>query len=454
MTLTISDPDDTVNLDNANVINLARDGYRRKGAIKGPTGDYLPVTERLRFRWQTEDDTTRTTLLQALGRLGDRAIANRSPTSVNFNNPDNWVRMESNTPSGGGTIYDVIRRIDIRELDARHYGPDQWVDLEIEIERDGAPLQVSPGGTPVTIATGTSFDMFGDHQAISAAQAAGDADGLPIFELSAPATFTLSYRNADQQTLTNYSSWLGTGDLDPSSDYDSLASDTGFPSNQYAKWNSGTSDADAQFVFNPQNGYVGTFAVYLVCRKFPMSTAFDTHYNYKSYEGFTFSQPSGVAPYWGVFPGAFPNPATDWAVIYVDTISVATGGLILGQNPTNEWSVHFRVFRSVAREVHIAGMYLIPVDRVFAGEFLQSATTIIIDSQIKRVYGVDASSRVVGPGATSSGRYLTIPPGVNSRIYGHSLNTQWASAYEGPLYDPSDTWTMTTRLIPRYRTLR
>lgn len=186
-TLTLTDGTTSVNFLDTSGLHITRGGYRQAvGNLDPLTGDMPDVEDTLNCVWMTTTDDSRDTVWMNLKRLAKKAQEYRR-----FRKPNDEVWLSIQTHSETNTRYHIVSNVVVNELDHRHFGPNNPVDLIVKITREGAGRAIPPGSTLTTIQAAVTKYMKNDsdgNNGITIANVPGDVDMLTQISIDPGAT--------------------------------------------------------------------------------------------------------------------------------------------------------------------------------------------------------------------------------------------------------------------------
>lgn len=454
-TLQITDGTTTVNLLNTSGLYLKEKGWKPAVAQEDENGDYLDMIEVITCTWMETDDDSRAETLKTLKRLDRKAREHWRRRLV-----DGWVWLAAATHSETDTRYGIIKSIDIKELDTRHWAADGPVEVKLVIKHI-LWWHVAPNGTPATVVSSTSVankevSTTHNHVQITAANVKGDAPALALIELVRSAgdfipgfPYVISRRRGASADLDNFISNLTVNaDLLSGSGL-TINADAKLPGGQYGRWSSTTDTNTARFALpNDTEYFAGTYHLYVLCR-----AGADNLATVSFYPVYSTSVPTPYQPKQPVQASALPT--LEWQSYYVGTINILPRGIVSGYTSPAEYTIGIKCEKSGSVNFDLAGVWLVPAyDGIFqVDEFYRPASTFhttVIDGRAERAYAV-LSGAVTKANMGYQGRFITLEPNTNQRLYFYQAITDFSA---DPYWDPTQVANVTVKAIYRYTSLR
>lgn len=444
-TLQITDGTTTVNLLNTTGLYLKENGWKAAVAQEDENGDYQDMIEVITCTWMETTDDDRAETLKKLKRLDRKAREHWRKRLV-----DDWVWLEASTHSETDTRYAIIKSIDVKELDSRHWQANQPSEITLVIKHV-LWWGIAPNGTPTTVVSSTTVankevSTTHNHVQITPANVKGDAPALAIIEIDRVTGLgyhsTISRKRGSSSDLDNYISNLTVNaDLRSGSGL-TINADATLPGGQYGRW-SGTTIGIAYFdIPNDLEYFSGYYQLYAICRASVADTitiAYDSGYN----TSFGTPRKGNVT---------VPQTFAGWYSVYLGSIEILQRGLAPNRSSPTEYVIGITCTKAASSNFDIALLWLVPSDDgIFYVEDANRSSggvyrTTVLDGAVQRAYAVDGSNIITDNNMTYRGQFLELEPNTNQRYY----FLQGA----GSFYDASDTSSIVVKAIYRYTSLR
>lgn len=424
-TLQITDGSTTVNLLNTSGLYLKKNGWTPAVVPELDDGRYADVVDVITCTWVQTDDDNRSSTLQNLQRLARKARLwwrKRRPWGQAV-----WIA--ANTHSETDTRYSLIKNVEIRELDPRHWGAQGPVELTILVTH-GLWWDVAPNGTPATAVNAETIynkeDADGENEVdVPAANLTGDAPALSQI-IIVPQTGSMNLQTLWMGMKTNMassamSSWFIPSNLVDTTDN---ISETQAPGDYALKIGDGLSAANetkywevaAADVFD----YQGTYEVYLSANtdvangavaqlKYGVFTTGGTVYNTELAE-VDIQNTTTSQEYRNHYLGRLEIVAHEHAT-----------------STNQKFRIAIEVTTSANGIFYSQGLFIVPVDEssqhlnyTDIGDASFGVATndkLIVDSWRKTVYHTDSSDGLLQEFVFSPFGWIRLEPGVLNRLY-------------------------------------
>lgn len=444
--LQITDGSTTVDFLDTATLYLARNGWEPRIARENDAGDgYEDVVEVIRLTWAQTTDDSRDSTLHNIHRLGRKAREYGHQRRVV--NPV-WMRVA--THSETNSRYALVRSVEVEKLDARHWGPNQRVDLVVTITREGGWQDVAPTSTPTTVVATTTVENQVDGSnansvTVAAADVPGDGLALPIIQMVdsvAQEKIIIALRaKEDDGHLSSFISHINAADFQNTSN---ITADAGAPGG--SKWErtalsgSGSQTKGAPLADDLQY-YTGNFLVYAVM-KVSHSNVFTVQVGHYS----TF----GPSPLENAQEAVAVNTTTNYQAVYLGRITLPAYGEIPSLADPADYYINLMVSWASASTAsfQVRTVFIVPLDDgVMTLE--PAAIRRYIDSRIERAYSYGSSGEYWETPDIMRGRFLKLKPNHYNKI----LFYFWETDANGG-FDPANTTSVTVTLARTHLGLR
>lgn len=458
-TLQITDGTTTINLLNTSAgLYIEDGGWKPAVAKEDENGDYEDMIEVITCTWTEATDDDRAETLKDIKRLDRKAREHWRKRKV-----DGWVWLVASTHSETDTRYAIIKSIDIKELDPRHWAANGPVKVTLVIKHV-LWWGIAPNGTPTTVVNAETVynksDGDGDNWVtVAAADVTGDAPAIAIITVDPDANghnshLIVARKRGSTTDLNVFNPWLNANDeLDRTHAADTAAPDdvrANFSADSTARWAIAAADI-------PE--FEGEYMVYLVGRNssdLSTPTALLVPDGYSSTTGYYDSVEmvgGNFSSGWGDLVGWF----------YLGKLTVPFRQFIPGKTYSENYEVNLYVDYQ-GHTVYAYALALVPIDdavfSVRSGEARDlggNGDNLVLDGRYNTIYLVDGSGDLVNyTTASPYGKFMTLEPGQNNRLYffrygGYDVGTGVWVAEQTAVNRSAD---ITVQIIPRYTSLR
>lgn len=441
--LKLTDGNDELSLLDAS--NLYIQEWYQQIAPKLADGEYGDVEEQIKLAWMQTSDDSRDTTLQTLDRLAERADEYWRKRKM-----DGRVWIESRTHSETNSRYALLKAINPKKLDTRHWGPNRPINFETQFTREGAWRGVQPNTSPSAIVSATTIynknDSDGNNWVtINDTDAKGGPPGLVIFELDPgtdaplPQNFIIAHAPTNT-SLSEVNDFV--------THFDAMME---LDNNANRKTNTGAADdtmievtADTTLRWNLTSAsrklrnYAGEYLIYCVY-----------HHSGAGSATMQFRHGNNYVAGPEVACSSVGSPGT---AAYLGRTRIP-GGIY---NPTlldNDYNLYLDIDITGVFTFRFLDLWVIPVTK--SAPFVVrkadlSSGVLAVNGDYERTYeqttgGLHQQTSSTAP--ETQGRYLTYEPGKYNRYHFF-----WTS--NGELALPNYNMSVTVRIIPRFRALR
>jgi hypothetical protein len=453
-TLIITDGTVTVNLYDPSTLYLSRDGWRPGVGKENAAGDdYDDVTEVIKCEWMQTTDDTRDATLHNLNYLAAKARNNERQRKVT-----DQVYLSLNTPSETNVRYALIKDITVADLDSRHYGPSQPVELIITVLREGAWRKDSPLTYPQnysSLASGTIYNKVDgasvNYIDVAAANVTGDALALPVVHVDTVTSpvaqeIIVALRSRLSATeVANFNPHFNAVNFTYASEAAYIVADASAPGGK--KWMRTAGGATTYFNIMPLPAplinYTGSFLVYAVVKS---STA---NMTMRIAHGIDAGFPTAPTP---LVP--IPQTIGNYSSVFLGRITMPASGPIPGITDPTNYYFYVEINTGGAGTFELRNFYLVPVEDGVVSIINRPnlyTDQIFVDSTLERSWYADDQyyQSVTSWAPSPKGRYLRLKPRYNHRLLFYFTTPDGFGGV-----NPAYSATVTLRATMRYLGLR
>lgn len=452
-TISVTDGTTTVNLIDSATVHLAAGGWKQQVTrLKPNAQEYEDVVETMELDMLQVDDDDRATKIQNLMNLGFKA-------------EDYWRRrrvvrpvwLQVATPTEAQSRYALVKKIEITELDSKHYGPNAPVKLVLKITREGAWKSVAPNGSLSSwvAATAVQNNVYDDDVNwvdIQKTDVEGDALGLAKIQIVASASqervivalrSAKSSSSADETNLQDFNPHFNAAAI-----YNSLTdvvADAGAPGG--SKWErvnpgSGVKTVKTWELPNDLSDYAGEYLVYAVCK-----VTADDRFGLIVGHG---ADSTGVATT-NVQEEVLLETTGNYQMVYLGRMTLPASEEIPGVS--GDFSSYYLTLFSTSKNASagtfsLRNIFLVPVDEGVMDINLND-DRLAIDGIVERVYHYTASLYHSDYVPVPRGRHFKFKPGVAHRLYFYFTREDGDGGVT-----PTDELTVTVTGLDRFMALR
>jgi hypothetical protein len=428
-------------------------------------GNFDDVTETWSLKMTERSDVDRAITLQALGRLRYRLHM-----IVKNDARDEWVWLETNTPTEPRRRYAIVRGIDIPQLSPQHYRENARPELSLQVRREGAWRSAAPDGDWETkrdrLDSGDVDNQAVGNPIISGSKsnrlkifpAGGDAPALTRIKIIPDSnstvknsTYYLGIRVArTSSALDSFRAHLNAADVDFLAGTGALVDDEFAPAGKrfertisaalldYIQWDF---SANTEFL----RDYRGRYLAYAVC-------APD--------ENGEIQLLLGEVPLTDFVSLDRDVPTGKYALVPLGQIELPPGGLIQEDYLSYNQVINLYYKFGAAGTFKFRNIWLVPISEAVAGAKLCTNSvpyTLVMDGDARRTYESAVIStvnyRYYESTATLIGDYITLPPNLYTAFYYFGARKHADHAHEW-VEVASHTAELQIEHYSRYQTLR
>ena len=457
-TLQITDGTTTINLLNTSAgLYIEDGGWKPAVAQEDENGDYLDMIEVITCTWTETNDDDRAETLKDIKRLDRKAREHWRKRLV-----DGWVWLVANTHSETDTRYAIIKSIDIKELDPRHWAANGPVKVTLVIKHI-LWWGIAPNGTPTTVVNAETIynksDGDGDNWVtVAAADVAGDAPAIAIITVDPDTNghfshLTIARKRGSTADLNVFNPWLNADDeLDRTHQADSLGPDDVraiFTADSVGRWAIAAADI-------PE--YQGEYLIYLVSLS-SASGGEKAKVHAAGYNATT--SPNELKSIAGIYQISSGGTWQIWTNL--GNVQIPYKQFVPNMTYADNFEISLYVDYDSAT-VYAYAIALIPIDdavfdvRSAKNNSLAGVTNnLVIDGRYETIYTVNGSGNLTtyaSPGPF--GRFITLEPNQNNRLYffRHGNFDSLTSERVDPVTLLNYSAAVTVQMIPRYTSLR
>lgn len=422
MTLTIITPSLSVDLDDPDVLAIARNGYKQQLPDQKSRIWFEDVDEKVKLNWILADgNESRAAKFADINTVTELVARAQNPTDPVYNNFAYHPYLVNQAPGEGAPRYARLSRLVVPELSSQVYGRSDITDLELVWQREALWRLTAPGAAATSITPSTTSLANHDYSTQHWFDISGPLKGDAPSPLDLLLTYgTYPYGKILVAVLPASEVGFPAGDMfyfavDATVGAGSLVASTGeaVPGGQMWSWTTSTDgeNALAWWSLSDELDLVGRYRVYALSRA---TAAGD--FTYKSYH----SQGGGNLYGESVDSPGSAFSGTSWSVTHLGNVNIPAYGYN-ARVASSGYKVGIQATRngSTSSTLQLAGIFFVPVNGlVYTATALSTEPKVWIDGDALRTWVTTSGGVIDKRVVPVEGEYPhLLNPQLDHRVY-------------------------------------